>query len=59
MSNASLKTDGRVDVSEGVLELHSPPGKIATSTRVTGDGTVKIIDNADTTMLGSFSVAPD
>ena len=59
VSGTSFNAGGMiVNVSSGVLELHSPPGKIAASTRFTGDGTVKIIDNADTTMLGSFSVAP-
>jgi hypothetical protein len=58
VSGASFNAGGKVNVSKGVLELRGAPGKIAAATRFTGDGTVRITDNAETTMLGSFSVSP-
>lgn len=57
VSTTAFNAGGTVDVSKGLLDLRGAPGKIATGTRFTGDGTFRITNNAEMTMLGAFNVS--
>lgn len=58
VKDVTFNAGGTVNVTTGVLELRKAPGEIGPGTNFTGEGKVRITDNAKLKMLGGFTVTP-